>query len=343
MMELSIIVPVYNCESYLERTVGLLLTQQLDSYEIVLVDDGSLDRSPTICDELAHLNRNIRVLHIKNSGPGHARNIGINNADGKYIAFCDADDQPAANMYGRMVSIMKTEDVDYVICDIFSERDGRAFGFPWGGNNVLFSGEEVITKLLASMLGNRSDNDTQTPVWGSSVRCIYKKDIIDSHKIRFPEDIRFAEDLVFNIRYIKNINSCFVLNEALYRYTFNGDSLMNSHVRYNKNAFNERVKLVQYIEDAIDQLSSSEDELKERFLTSQRCYFIESVGNAARAVNTEGRSYALSEIRAIVNHPLVLNAFAQFDAKGVKKKMSYLLIQKKLARILLAYFAVRLR
>lgn len=342
-MELSIIVPVYNCESYIERTVGLLLTQQLDSYEIVLVDDGSEDSSPVLCDELARKNDNIRVLHIQNSGPGHARNVGIDNAEGKYIAFCDADDQPAANMYGRMVSIMGKEGVDFVICDIFSERDNRAFGFPWGDTNVSFSGDEVVSHLLASMIGNMSDNDTQTPVWGSSVRCIYRKDILDKYKIRFPEDIRFAEDLVFNIRYIKNISSCFVLNEALYRYTFNNDSLMNSHVRYNKNAFNERVKLVEYIEDEIAPISPIGDGLKHRFLTSQRCYFLESVGNAARAVKTEGRSCALSEIRTIVNHPMVTKAFESFDAKQIKKKLSYLLIQKKLARVLLAYFSIRLR
>lgn len=342
-MELSIIVPVYNCESYLERTVELLLTQQLDTYEILLIDDGSVDRSSAICDELAHRNSHIKVLHINNSGPGHARNVGIGNAEGKYIAFCDADDQPVVNMYGRMVSIMKKKEVDYIICDIFSERDNRAFGFPWGDSNVLFSRDEVLTHLLASMLGNKSDNDTQTPVWGSSVRCIYKKIILDNYKIRFPEDIRFAEDLVFNIRYIKNISSCFVLNEALYRYTLNSDSLMNSHVRYNKNAFNERVKLVQYVEDAINQISSLSDDLKLRFLTSQRCYFIESVGNAARAIKTEGRSFALSEIRTIVNHPMVSNAFAKYDAKDMKKRLSYLLIQKKFARVLLAYFAIRLR
>lgn len=342
MKELSIIVPVYNCESYLERTVGLLLTQQIDNYEILLVDDGSIDKSSALCDELARKHSIIRVLHIQNSGPGHARNVGIDNTEGKYIAFCDADDQPTPNMYGRMVSIMKFKEVDYVICDIFSERDNQTLGFPWKAN-ILFSGEEIITELLESMLGNQSDNDIRIPVWGSSVRCIYKKDILENHKIRFPEDIRFAEDLVFNVRYIKNIKSCFVLNEALYIYTFNGDSLMNSHVRYNKNAFNERVKLVQYIEDEIESLSSSTYDLKQRFLTSQRCYFIECVGNAARAVKTEGRSYALSEIQMIVNHPVVSNAFAKFDATAIKKKLSYLFIKKKFARLLLAYFTIRLR
>lgn len=340
-MELSIIVPVYNCESYLERTVDLLLTQQLDSYEILLVDDGSVDCSPAICDELARRNSNIRVIHIQNSGPGHARNVGIDNAWGDYIAFCDADDQPAVNMYGSMVSIMKNEDVDYVMCDIYSERDHRSFGFPWEGN-VIFSGDEVISKLLASMLGNISDNDEIAPVWGSSVRCIYRGDLLKQLDIRFPEDIRFAEDLVFNIRYLKKIGSCYVLNKALYRYTFNAESLMNSHICYNNKFYEDRLKLVEYVESEINTILPNE-ELKKRFLTSQRCYFIECVGNASRAVKTEGLRYSLLETKTILNHTVVKNAFAEFDAKKAKKRLSYMLMQNKLAWVLVAYFYFRFK
>lgn len=340
-MELSIIVPVYNSDSYIERTVKLLQTQEIDGYEILLIDDGSTDKSGELCDFLTEKYENIKVYHIPNSGPGHARNYGIENANGKYVAFCDADDQPSENMYGRMVSIAQDTAVDYVMCDIYSERDNRAFGFPWSGN-VRFSGDDVYAELLTSMLGNLSDNDTDTPVWGSSVRCIYKRDILNRYNIRFPEDIRFAEDLVFNIRYIRKVHSSFILNEALYRYTYNGDSIMNSHVRYGEDVFEGRLRLIDHIEKELRGIYPNEA-LFQRFKTIQRSYFLECIGNAARSLKTNGLSYAISEIRSIVNHPKVKEAFKWYDAKNIKKRISYALIRGRHSYLLLSYFAIRLR
>lgn len=341
-MDLSIIVPVYNSGAYLRRTVGLLQTQEAVEFEIILVDDGSTDESPRICDEIAAKADNVRVIHIQNSGPGHARNEGIRIAQGKYLAFCDSDDCPGQNMYGQLLSILEEKAVDHVICDIYSERDHKAFGFPWRRGDTLFSGDGVVSGLMASMLGNPSDNDMSQPVWGSSVRGIYVKDIVMRHGVLFPEDIRFAEDLVFNIRYLKNIRSCYVVDKALYRYTLNQESLMNSHVRYNVNTFPERVRLVEYIEAELDGLAPC-DELRSRFLTSQRCYFIESVGNAARAIKSEGYRYAYNEIRAIVRHACVRRAFARYDAKSAKRRLSYGLVRNGCAWLLLLYYAVRLR
>lgn len=340
-MELSIIVPVYNCAGYIERTVDRLLTQSVADYEIILVDDGSTDGSAALCDNLAARHAAVKCLHIENGGPGNARNRGIEQATGRYIAFCDADDLPAVDMYGILLNDLKEHGVEYSICDIFSERDNRAFGFPWKGN-VRFEGTEIFDCLLASMLGNMSDNDNTQPVWGSSVRCIYVKSIITENNISFPTDIHFAEDLVFNVRYIRHIKSCFIRNEALYRYTCNPASLMNSHIKYNSTAFWQRLELVRLITDEL-RCIVNHPHLAMRFMTSRRCYFLEMAGNAARAITTHGRAHALNEMKQIVNHPVVKESFEHFDASTLKKQLSYTLIQKRCARILLAYFAVRLR
>ena len=94
MCDLSIIVPVYNAEDYIERTVKILLEQKIDSMEIILVDDGSVDESGEICDRLSKIYEKVKCIHIKNSGPGYARNQGIIEAQGRYIGFCDAVDRP---------------------------------------------------------------------------------------------------------------------------------------------------------------------------------------------------------------------------------------------------------
>lgn len=339
--ELSIVVPTFNASKYIGRTINALVTQEIEDYEIIIVDDGSTDNTPVVCDNLCKSFNNVRFFRIDNSGPGQARNYGIIQARGRYIAFCDSDDLPSCNMYGTLLKDLKRQKVEYSLCDIFSERDNKALGFPWH-ENVRFEGVEVIHKLLASMLGNLSDNDTLQPVWGSSVRCIYLRDIIINNNITFPKDIRFAEDLVFNIRYISKITSCYIRNEALYRYTCNPDSLMNSHVNYNRTAFKQRVKLVELISEEIAKLSDNKN-LYKRFQTSQRCYFLEMIGNAARAIPIKGYSYALAEIRDIVNHPLVISAFERYDAMSLKKSLSYWLVKRHCAYLLLIYFRLRLR
>lgn len=341
MCDLSIIVPVYNAENYLSRIVGLLLTQKDVSFEIILVNDGSTDKSAVICDDLSAQDDRIRCLHIENGGPGRARNYGIDVAQGRYIAFCDSDDLPSENMYGTLYGYLCKNDVDYCMCDFFSERDGRAFGFPWSGNQR-FEGQEVIKNLLASMVGNQNDDESEVPVWGSSCRAIYKKELIDKHNVRFPEDIRFAEDLVFNVRYLEYCRSAYVLDEVLYRYVWNKDSLMNSFVRYRENMLQERLTLVHYLYDAVA-LGEQEGDLHNRLATSSRCYFHECVGNAARAVPKKGVMYAYKEIKTILHTPEVCKAFKRFEVLNSKKRLLYSLIQRKCTFLLTAYYTIRLQ
>lgn len=340
MCELSIIVPVYNNEKYLNHTMKALLTQKDISYEIILIDDGSIDNSARLCDELCSQYSVVKAVHIKNGGPGRARNIGIDKAEGTYIGFCDADDIPMDNMYGILVDKMRDVFCDYCMCDIYSERDKRNFGFPWKGDR-LFDQKETKTALMASMLGNHSDDDRESPVWGSSVRGIYKKEILDRWAVRFPEDIRFAEDLVFNIRYLAHCNRSYVLDRAMYRYTFNQESLMNSYVRYNDRMFQERLALIEYLSAVIVDIDTS-CELQKRMRISERCYFHECVGNAARAIPEKGYKYACDEIKKIVNHSEVQEAFETLKVTGKKKKLLYTLIQKKCAWVLTVYYALRL-
>lgn len=341
MCDLSIIIPVYNAEHHIRNTVKSLLTQKNVSYEIILVDDGSTDGSSTLCDELCNRSENVRCFHIKNGGPGKARNLGIKVACGKYIGFCDADDIPHDNMYGILFNTITSNSCDYCLCDIYTERDGRNFGFPWEGDQ-LFENHKVCDVLLASMLGNRSDDELEVPVWGSSVRALYKKELLMQHNVWFPENIRFAEDLVFNVRYLVHCSRSYVLNQVLYRYTFNKESLMNSYTQYYPNAFKEKLYLVQYLKEIVEPVDET-GELIARLATSARCYFHECVGNAARAIPQKGVSFAISEIRTILNHPTVCNAFKNVDVRDKRKRLLYSLIHRKCAVFLTMYYGLRLR
>ncbi len=340
MSKLSVIVPVYNSERYLKRTIEALLGQTVSLNEIILVDDGSVDNSPTICDEYADKYDNVICIHTQNGGPGMARNIGIEAARGEYIGFCDADDVPSVNMYESLLFGMQQNDADLCLCDMYSERDGKSFGFPWD-DNCLFAHQSVISSFMASMLGNMSDDDKTIPVWGSSVRSLYKKEILEHFNIRFPENLSFAEDLVFNLRYISHIESVYIINEVLYTYTFNADSLMNSHIRYKPDMFCERLLLIEDVLSIIEPIDES-GELTTRFLTSQRCYFHDCIGNAARAAKQMGNRFSLRKIQEVLNHPKVISAFSKLTVKDKRKRIIYKLIQKRAALVLWVYYFLRL-
>ena len=118
-VKVSVIIPVYQVENYLERAVDSVLAQTLEEKEIILVDDGSWDNSPQICDRYARdYPELIRVIHKKNEGLGMARNTGVQAAVGEYVAFVDSDDAVEPEMYAEMYEKAVEEDCDIVMCDV---------------------------------------------------------------------------------------------------------------------------------------------------------------------------------------------------------------------------------
>ena len=114
--KISIIVPVYNVEKYLNRCIDSILNQTLEDIELILVDDGSKDGSGQICDEYAVKDCRVRVFHIENGGPAKARNLGIIHAIGEYIGFVDSDDYIESSMYERLYSRAMINNSDVVMC-----------------------------------------------------------------------------------------------------------------------------------------------------------------------------------------------------------------------------------
>ncbi len=340
MKKISVIVPVYNSEAYIARTVEALEKQTHENLEIVLVDDGSRDNSPAICKELAQQHENITYYRspegAPNGGPGGARNKRMELATGEYIAFCDSDDLPNAEMYATLLSYLEEADADVALCDIYSQRDSRNFGFPWEDGTV-FRDEDVANVLMASMIGNLTDDDTAAPQWGSVCRGLYKKSVIDEAKAAFPTQFHFAEDLVFSLRYLAHCKGAVICDKALYFYTCNENSIMNSFYSYKEQMLSSRISLVDCVRAVIDALPNA-DTLHRRLMVTERCYYHECVGNACRK-----QKGAYKEIRQIVRHPYVKNAFASFSVANKRKKLIYTQIQKRRAGLLWLYYFLRFK
>lgn len=338
-IKISIIVPIYNSDKYLEETLESLVNQSLKEIEIILVNDGSTDNSKNICKKYKERDNRIIYIEQKNSGPSTARNRGISIATGKYIGFCDSDDIPNMNMYEILYNYALNENYDMAICDIYSERSKIILGLPYNDGQVL-NREMIQTDLIPKMIGRQSDDAENRTIWGSVVRCIYKKKIIDNNEIIFPEDISFAEDLIFTLRVLSCSHNIVICNQALYFYRLNRKSLMMSHQKYQQGMFEKRKKLTNYIGEISFKLNMTFCYEKNR-LVSFREYMHECIGNACRKSGDRTIIHSYNELKEIVNDEAVISAFKSIDSQKFSRRVVYKAIQKKQCLLLLTYYKIR--
>ena len=188
--KISVIVPVYNTGTLLLPCLESLQEQTLQEIEFILVDDGSTDDSGAICDSFARRDSRFRVIHKKNAGVSRARNDGIRTAQGEFIGFVDSDDTVKPDMFQALYELAQNELADIVICDSVAVGNGLP--------DVL----ETIPPLAESCLLVK---DAVSPavlleLAGSACRCIYRRSMLLDADILFPEDLKFSEDRIFNVR-----------------------------------------------------------------------------------------------------------------------------------------------
>lgn len=209
-MELiSVIVPVYNVESYLEKCIESIQNQSYKSLEIILVNDGSTDSSGDICDKYAACDKRIRVIHQKNGGISSARNTGLEVANGDYIAFVDSDDYIELKMYEDLLNILKEYNLDIIDCGSFRDKNGMITGGCNDGQIEIYEKDDALRLAM---------HDGFTSVWNK----LYKRDIVIS--IRFPEGRKF-EDSAISYLYIANANRIGHINRSYYYYRLNLNSI----------------------------------------------------------------------------------------------------------------------
>lgn len=213
----SIIVPVYNVEAYIHRCVQSILKQTYSYIELILIDDGSLDQSLTICKEYAKGDSRITVLHKKNGGVSSARNTGLSVAKGDYILFVDSDDYIREDMVEKMMGACNSQTalVMCELCRIASDEKMEA-------SKIKEDSVETIECLSKGSYINYLETN-----WGPTCK-LYRRDIIG--KIKFPE-AKIAEDMFFNVKLICD-NEAFkvsILKMPLYFYVQHIGSAMNSN------------------------------------------------------------------------------------------------------------------
>lgn len=229
MSDVSIIVPVYNAEKYISECIESILKQSYKDFELILVDDGSTDKSSVICEEYANKDSRIRYIYKKNGGVSSARNTGITAATGKYIAFVDSDDFIKEDM----ISILLKNDVDFSMCgyELYNGFDDVILSkYPcpqlWGS-----------TKELAKHI----DEYLSPPFLLGPCFKMFKREIVKTNNIQFPLELSYGEDAVFVFKYLMhcfNFNICSYIG---YSYRKHGNETLSNRFLVDKIDINNHI------------------------------------------------------------------------------------------------------
>lgn len=223
MPEISVIVPVYNAEKYLDECVNSILNQTIRDLECILVDDGSTDTSPAICDEYAKKDARVRVIHKENGRAASARNAGMRMAQGEYLAFVDADDWISPDMYERMLAA----GADVCLCDYVRFGDRREEPFTQPNIRAGFYDKEQIRQEVYPHLVM---DGIEFPVTISNWALVIRRSIIAEHHLAYREDILVSEDAPFGSEVLYCADTfAYLKGEQLYHYRMTGGSASKSY------------------------------------------------------------------------------------------------------------------
>lgn len=215
--KISIVVPVYNGEKYISKCLDSLINQSYKNIEIIIINDGSNDNTEKICNKYKEIDSRIKVISIENGGVSKARNIGIENATGQFLMFCDSDDYVAKDWCKLLLENYKENNL--ILCDYYNVIDNEVKEFDYERPKV----DSVISKA----------NFFKLKLYGINVpwNKIYSLEIIKNNNIRFDEEISLGEDLRFNIKYLDaisgNIN---FIKERLYFYTLSREDCLTNRI-----------------------------------------------------------------------------------------------------------------
>lgn len=233
MNKISVIVPVYNTEKYLHRCVDSILAQTFTDFELLLIDDGSTDRSGAICDEYALKDSRVRVFHKENGGVSSARNLGLDKTHGVYVTFVDSDDTITTNA----LLYMSDNYEDMVVGAINFVNSHTEKYVDWDGDIIAYNN-----------MGLFLEKNLNTMILRSPCFKLFRKDIINKYDIRMNENLTFGEDTVFvadymlhcqNVRIVPNIcyNYYDIGGDYVHKYKNNSESIYDFfyeiHKRYN--------------------------------------------------------------------------------------------------------------
>lgn len=337
-VELSIIIPVFNGEMYINKLVENILNENIDIidlFEIILVNDGSRDKSETVCKDISNKYSNIKYILQNNSGIASARNKGIEISTGKYVTFIDQDDALKSG-YSTFLEIMELNDLDILYTSYWSRQNISEKCYFRKLDDFILSEKEEIINLATSLIDHKYLSKKGTPLIPSTVwNCIYRSEMVYNNKIRFKRFIDYEDDWIFNIEALINSNKIGITHKGYYCWNIHVDS--ESHrKKYIQNLLEKRIDWMSWLTDILERLGI--DELtKEEFIN----YIINPRNIVIVFKNEFGAdNLRFDELRNLTSVALStwkMKKMSVNDVKGMSRKDKFLFLLLKNKKLKLAY------
>ncbi|MBR6778574.1 MAG: glycosyltransferase [Clostridia bacterium] len=213
---ISVIIPVYKVEEYIDKCIQSVVNQTYKNLEIILIDDGSPDNCPKICDQWAKKDGRIKVVHKPNGGVSSARNCGLDMATGDYVTFVDSDDFIELTMYEKLISSIIENNSDLALCGFCNVYENGIKEVVVEKNLSVINASNIFDYYVLSN-SHKIDNIVYLDgIMAYTCRALYSKKIIKNN--RFEQEIKYCEDLLFNLNVIDKNTKISVVNENLYNY-----------------------------------------------------------------------------------------------------------------------------
>lgn len=245
---ISVIVPIHKVEQYLKRCIDSIINQTYTNLEIILVDDGSPDECPKICDEYAYIDERVKVIHKKNGGLSSARNTGLDIATGEFIVFIDSDDYIELNMIESMMNNMIKNNADLVVCNIRYVFNDREY--------IKYSKTDRILNKDEAMKEYIKDGIVQAVAWNK----LYKKNIIGDMRYKVGKT---NEDEFFTYKVINKAEKIYYNSNAFYNYLQRGSSIMGKY----------SIKRLDGVDASYERLNFMRDYYPELYTEEKRNFF----------------------------------------------------------------------
>lgn len=333
--KVSIIVPIYNVEKYLIKCVDSLVNQTLKEIEIILVDDGSPDNCPKICDDYAKKDTRIKVIHKQNAGVSAARNTGIEVATADWLAFVDADDWVEEDMFEEAYKRTINNDVDMVLFNFYSNYEkSEIINKKIPQEDFITEDKNIIEQLKLSVLHPMfAPYHTQFACMAAPWNKIFKASIIKENNIKFPLEVKgIFDDGLFNLYYYDYVKKIDFFNKPLYHYRRLSTSIVNKF-KQNKLEVNQAIfhKIEEYVEqhNADELLKSAYDSRVVMYLyITINTYFFnkdnpkslkEKIVDLKETMNTEPYKTAMKKV-----NPKYLTKVQKWYYTFLKRRMFFM-------------------
>lgn len=327
----SIVVPVYNVEKYLKTCIESILSQKYTNYELILVDDGSTDKSGEICDFYADDSK-VTVIHKQNGGLGLARNTGIEAARGKYITFMDSDDYWTPDALQELMDALEAEQADTCIGGYTRvSNEGEILLEERPQLQVYRTNEEVREKFFPRLMGSAPEKkDAFRPsVWNA----VYSLDIIKSNQLKFPsERVYIAEDMMFDLEYYLYAGKVVTIPSPGYCYRVTPGSLTQ---KYKEDRFEKVIFLYQEIIKRLQEYGYENTCV----LRAKRQFFVylrSCMKQESTEISKLSKKDAVKNIKRICENPFTKECIQSYPTKylGLKQKVFIFLVKNNMSSVL---------